>query len=126
MIKLTSVASILFGIAWLVPSRADELADPRTANLWGCWRFLSGGMEHASRIDLWLGVHFSMAGGKIVSSKTLDQTRNGDEWHTLVERLKLEPGEQPVVRIRNAGGSLLIADALHVFSTERYSDGKGP
>ena len=37
MIKLTSVASILFGIAWLVPSRADELADPRTANLWGCW-----------------------------------------------------------------------------------------
>ncbi len=27
MIKLSSVASILFGIAWLVPSRADELAD---------------------------------------------------------------------------------------------------
>jgi len=24
MIKLSSVASILFGIAWLVPSRADE------------------------------------------------------------------------------------------------------
>ena len=37
-----------------------------------------------------------MAGSKIVSSKTLDQTQNGDEWHTL-------------------------ADALHVFSTERYN-----
>jgi len=33
---------------------------PRTANLWGSWRFLSGGMDHASRIDLWLGVHFSV------------------------------------------------------------------
>ena len=36
----------------------------------------------------------------------------------------MEPGEQPVVRIRNAGGGLLIADALHVFSTERCNDGK--
>ena len=64
-----------------------------------------------------------MAGSKIGSSMTLDQTQNGDEWHTLVEGLKLEPGEQPVVRIRNAGGGLLIADALHVFSTERYNNG---
>ena len=32
---------------------------PRTANLWGSWHFLSRGMEHASRIDLWLGVHTS-------------------------------------------------------------------
>jgi len=38
--------------------------------------------------------------------------------------LKLEPGDQPVVRIRDAGGGLLIADALHVFSTERYNGGK--
>jgi hypothetical protein len=41
-----------------------------------------------------------------------------------VEGLKLELGEQPAVRIRDAGGGLLITDALHVFSTERYNDGK--
>ncbi len=44
-----------------------------------------------------------MAGGKIVASKTLDQTLAGDQWHTLAEGLKLEPGEHPIVRIRNSG-----------------------
>jgi hypothetical protein len=65
-----------------------------------------------------------VAGGKIVSTKTLDQALSGDQWHTLVEGMKLEPREQPVVQIRNAGRGILIADALHVFSTERYNDGK--
>ena len=32
---------------------------PRTANLWGSWRFIPKGMEHASRIDLWLGANFT-------------------------------------------------------------------
>jgi hypothetical protein len=39
---------------------ASKPGFPRTANLWGSWRFLSGGMEHASGIDLWLRAHFSV------------------------------------------------------------------
>ena len=32
---------------------------PRVANLWGSWHFISQGMAYASRIDLWLGAHFT-------------------------------------------------------------------
>ena len=28
------------------------------------------------------------------------------------------------VPIKNSGGGILIADALHIFSAERYNDGK--
>ena len=28
------------------------------------------------------------------------------------------------MRLRNAGRGILVADALHVFSAERYNDGK--
>jgi hypothetical protein len=38
--------------------------------------------------------------------------------------LKLTPEEHPVVRLRNAGRGILVADALHVFSAERYNDGE--
>jgi len=100
-------------------SWALDLRGPGTHTIQARWAAAPGAKEWSHQ-----AVYEVMAGGMIVSSKTLDQTQNGDEWHTLVERLKLEPGEQPVVRIRNAGGGLLIADALHVFSTERYNDGK--
>ncbi len=39
---------------------ASKPGFPRTANLWGSWHFLSAAKEHAARIDLWLGVHFSI------------------------------------------------------------------
>ncbi len=39
--------------------RQSKSGFPRTANLWGSWHFLSAPKEHAARIDLWLGVHFS-------------------------------------------------------------------
>lgn len=68
-------------------------------------------------------VYEVVAGGKVVATKTLDQTRDGDQWHTIAENLKLSPGERPLVRVRNAGSGALIADALHVFSAERYNDG---
>jgi hypothetical protein len=32
---------------------------PRTANLWGSWEFTGKGMKYASKIDLWLGAHFT-------------------------------------------------------------------
>lgn len=65
-----------------------------------------------------------VAGGQVISSKTLDQSQTGDQWHTLAEGLKLEPGQKPFVRLRNADGTgVLVADGLHVFSAERYNDG---
>ncbi|MGC8641042.1 MAG: putative glycoside hydrolase [Isosphaeraceae bacterium] len=73
----------------------------------------------------WTGqaVYEVLADGQIVATKTLDQTRAGDEWHTIAEGLKLTPEQHPTVRIRNGGGGMLVADALHVFSAERYNDG---
>ena len=62
--------------------------------------------------------------GKVVASKTLDQSKEGDQWHTIVEGLKLDPGSKPLVRIKSADGGILVADALHVFSAERYNDGE--
>jgi len=37
-----------------------------------------------------------------------------------------EPGTQdkPCVRLKNGGSGILVADALHVFSAERYNDGE--
>jgi hypothetical protein len=64
-----------------------------------------------------------VAGGKVVASKTLDQTLAGDEWHTIAAGLKLDPAEKPFVRVRANGDGTLIADALHLFSAERYNDG---
>ena len=63
-------------------------------------------------------VYEVVAGGKVVATKTLDQTRAGDQWHTLAEGLALKPDDKPFVRIKNAAGGALIADAIHVFSAE--------
>lgn len=62
--------------------------------------------------------------GQVIASKTLDQTRDGDQWHTLVEDLRLDPADQPTLRLRNAGPGTLVADALHVFPAERLNDGQ--
>ena len=74
----------------------------------------------------WTGkaIYEVLAGGKVVASRTLDQTQAGDEWHTVAEGLRLEPGDHPIVRIRNEGRGTLVADALHVSSAERYNDGE--
>ena len=96
-----------------------DLRGPGTYTIQTWWAAAPGAKEWTQ-----MAVYEILAGGKIVACKTVDQTHSGDEWHTLVESLKLEPGDRPVVRIRNAGRGILIADALHVFSTERYNDGK--
>ena len=69
-------------------------------------------------------VYELVADGKVVASKTLDQSQEGDQWHTIVERLELDPGSKPLVRIKSGDGGILVADALHVFSVERYNDGE--
>lgn len=68
-------------------------------------------------------VYEVVAGGRVVATKTLDESQTGDEWHTIAEGLKLAPGDNPIVRVRNAGTGPLVADAIHVFSAERYNDG---
>ncbi len=69
-------------------------------------------------------VYELVADGKVVASKTLDQSKEGDQWHTIVEGIELDPGSKPLVRIKSADGGILVADALHVFSAERYNDGE--
>jgi hypothetical protein len=36
----------------------------------------------------------------------------------------LDPRDRPCVRVKNGAGGVLVADALHVFSAERYNDGQ--
>ncbi|MGO9112486.1 MAG: hypothetical protein ACLP9L_24920, partial [Thermoguttaceae bacterium] len=69
-------------------------------------------------------VYELVADGKVVATKTLDQSKEGDQWHTIVEGTELDPGSKPLVRIKSADGGILVADALHVFSAERYNDGE--
>ena len=69
------------------------------------------------------GVYEVVAGGKVLASATLDQSQAGDQWHTIAAGLNLDPGDRPCVRVTNSGSGVLVADALHVFSAERYNDG---
>jgi hypothetical protein len=69
-------------------------------------------------------VYEVVAAGEVVTSEMLDQSQAGDQWHTLATGLNLDPQDKPYVRVKNSGGEVLIADALHVFSAERYNDGE--
>ena len=69
-------------------------------------------------------VYEVMAGGKVVAAATLDQSQTGDQWHTIATGLPLTPQDKPYVRVRNTSGGVLVADALHVWSAERYNDGQ--
>ncbi len=62
-----------------------------------------------------------VAGGKVAASATVDQTRDGDQWHTLFT-VPLKAADKPFVRIRRGSG-MMIADALWVRSAARYNDG---
>ena len=95
-----------------------DLRGPGTYTIQAWWAAAPGAKDWTRR-----AVYEVLADGQIIASKTLDQTKTGDEWHTIAEGLKLAPGEHPVVRLRNGGQGTLVADALHVFSAERYNDG---
>ncbi|MHB8899214.1 MAG: carbohydrate-binding protein [Thermoguttaceae bacterium] len=59
----------------------------------------------------------------MLATRTLDQSTNGDQWHAIAEGLRLDPAARPRVRVRAGDGRTLLADALHVFSAQRYNDG---
>ena len=65
-----------------------------------------------------------VAAGRVLATVMMDETQTGDQWHTLASGLKLDPQDKPYVRVKNGGTGILIADALHVFSAERYNDGQ--
>ncbi|MBI4902195.1 MAG: hypothetical protein HY820_01080 [Acidobacteria bacterium] len=67
-------------------------------------------------------VYEVVVNGKVVASKTLDQTAAGDQWRLIAE-VTLAPADGAIVRVRNAGNAPLIADALHVRSAARFNDG---
>ncbi len=68
-------------------------------------------------------VYEIVAGEKVLASATLDQSRAGDQWHTIAAGVTLNPQDKPHVRLKSRAGGVLVADALHVFSAERYNDG---
>ena len=65
-----------------------DLRGPGTYTIQAWWAAAPGAKDWTHQ-----AVYEVVAGGKIVASKTLDQTHAGDEWHTIAEGLKLEPGE---------------------------------
>jgi hypothetical protein len=94
-----------------------ELRGPGTYTIQAWWAAAPGAKEWTCQ-----AVYEVVAGDRVLCKKILDQTKSGDEWHTLAEGLELAPGQEPLVRIRNGGKGMLIGDALHVFSAERYND----
>jgi hypothetical protein len=69
-------------------------------------------------------VYEVVAAGRVLAAITLDQSQAGDQWHTIAAGLTLNPQDRPYVRAKNSGGGVLVADALHAFSAERYNDGR--
>jgi hypothetical protein len=66
--------------------------------------------------------HVGKAYGFQASRATLDQSTGGDQWHQIAA-LSLSAKDSPVVRVHNEGTGPAVADALHVRSRTRYSDG---
>lgn len=67
-------------------------------------------------------VYEIISGGKVVASVGLDQSKSKDVWFT-VGTANLSIGDKPRLRLRNAGGGVLYADAVSVESEARYNDG---
>lgn len=64
-----------------------------------------------------------VCGNQVLVSRTLDQSRDGDQWHEI-GTAALRVACSPVVRLRNSGEGVLVADALWVRSASRYNDGR--
>ncbi len=60
--------------------------------------------------------------GKVVASTSVDQGANHDAWYDI-GRIALDPKDKPTLRLRNAAGGILYADAIYLESEARYNDG---
>jgi hypothetical protein len=60
--------------------------------------------------------------GDVVGGLSLDQSRDGDQWHRIGE-VRLHAGQKAEIRVRPLDGRPCVADALHVTSQSRYNDG---
>jgi hypothetical protein len=96
-----------------------QLRGPGTYTIQAWWAAAPNAKQWANQ-----AVYEVLAGGRVVASITLDQTEAGDQWHTIAQGLKLAPGDKPLVRVKRSDNGILVADALHVFSAERYNDGQ--
>jgi hypothetical protein len=63
-----------------------------------------------------------VVGGKVVASKTVDQSADGEQWRVLFTQA-LRVADAPFARVRNQGAGAAIADAFWVRSAARYNDG---
>ena len=67
-------------------------------------------------------VYELVAGGRVIASAAVDQTRGGDRWNVLFMRA-LRTSDNPLVRVRNLSAGEAVADALYLTSEARYNDG---
>ena len=116
---LGTTAAIPWPAVWARQRGTSGSAGRATYTIQAWWAAAPGAKQWTKQ-----AVYELVADGKVVASKTLDQSQGGDQWHTIVARLKLDPGSKPLVRVKTADGGILVADALHVFSAERYNDGE--
>ena len=63
-----------------------------------------------------------LVGGVVIASTNLDQTLAGDQWHPIAT-VQLTPTNSASVRLTSPAGRC-VADALHLWSTSRYNNGR--
>jgi len=97
---------------WSLELRAD---DTYTIASW--WPAAPPAASWSRRV-----IYEVVAGGNVVASATLDQTKGGDEWHEIAT-VPLTVADRPLVRIRNLEDRPMIADALWIRSQSRFNDG---
>ncbi|MCX5685179.1 MAG: putative glycoside hydrolase, partial [Planctomycetota bacterium] len=63
-----------------------------------------------------------LVGGAAIASVTLDQSKQGDEWHRI-GTVRATAGATIAVRVQPLDSRPCLADAIHVTSTLRFNDG---
>ena len=67
-------------------------------------------------------VYEVVSSGRVIASAALDERTGGDQWHTI-STVWLSATGDSAIRVRSEGEGALVADALHIFSSERLNDG---
>jgi hypothetical protein len=97
---------------WDLGVRAD---DTYTLSAWWAAAPMATGWSKQAVFEV-------VSAGSVVASQTLDESTDGDAWHTIAT-VALKAADKPRVRVRNAGTGTLVADALLLESQARWNDG---
>jgi len=98
--------------AWDLAIRSD---DTYTLDAW--WPAAPAAAAWSSQVR-----YEVLVNGAVIASATLDQTKDGDQWHRIAT-VALTQATGASVRITNLQAKPAIADAILVQSAARYNDG---